>query len=118
MILGDFARADRELGELLPLLTGLDEIEGTVARARSTLWTEQEEQTLALASRAVELTAERDAREWEGPALSMLSAAYGMRGAEGDLDAAREIGDRALVAWVPGTRPIELAEFYHLHADT
>jgi tetratricopeptide (TPR) repeat protein len=48
----------------------------------------------------------------------MLSAAYGMRGAEGDLDAAREIGDRALVAWVPGTRPIELAEFYHLHADT
>ena len=116
--LEDFARAERELAEVIPSLSGDDEIEALIARARSSLWTEQTNQTMALAMRAVELVEERAAKELEGPALALLSAAYTMRGGDGDLDRALEIGDRALDGWVPGTRQLELAEHYHLHADT
>jgi hypothetical protein len=40
-----------------------------------------------------------------------------MRGEEGDLERAIEIEERALGMWVPGTRQMELAEQYHMHAD-
>ena len=115
--LEDYIRADRELAEIIPELDGLDEIEALLARGHSTLWTEQTDQTLAIAARAVELVAERGVRELEGPALSLLSQGHAMRGDEGDLDIALELGDRALDAWIPNTRPLELAEHYHLHAD-
>jgi class 3 adenylate cyclase/tetratricopeptide (TPR) repeat protein len=115
--LEDFARADRELTDVIPSLSGQDEIEALIARARSSLWTEQTEQTMALASRAVELVGARDARDLEGPALALLSAAYTMRGDEGDLEKAIELGDHALDVWVSGARDLELAEHYHLHAD-
>ena len=115
--LEDYPRADRELAEVIPTLDGVEEIEGLIARARSTLWTEQSEETIALGTRAVELAEERDVPELEGPALAVLSGAHGMRGEEGDLDAAKEIGARALKAWVPGARLLELSEHYHLLAD-
>jgi class 3 adenylate cyclase/tetratricopeptide (TPR) repeat protein len=116
--LEDFDRAEKELAEVIPSLSGEDEIEALIARARSSLWTEQTDQTMELASRAVELVGEQGAKELEGPAFALLSAAYTMRGGEGDLDRALEIGDRALDRWVPGARQLELAEHYHLHADT
>ncbi len=120
--LEDYARADRLLAEVLPELDGVDEIEGLLARGHSTLWTEQAEVTLALASRAVELSASLGAStpgvaELEGPALALLSQAHAMRGSDGDLDEALPLGDRALEAWVPGTRLGDLAEHYHLQAD-
>ncbi len=115
--LEDYARADRELADVIPELEGMDEIEGILARGHSTLWTEQAEETLALATRAVELVAERGARELEGPALALLAQGYAMRGEQGDLDAALTHGDRALEVWLPGTRLRELAEHYHLQAD-
>jgi class 3 adenylate cyclase/tetratricopeptide (TPR) repeat protein len=114
--LEDFARAERELGGVIPSLSGDDEIEALIARARSSLWTEQTDQTMALATRAVELVGGRAAKDLEAPALAILSAAYTMRGGDGDLDRALEIGDRALDGWMPGTRQLELAEHYHLHA--
>ena len=40
-----------------------------------------------------------------------------MRGDEGDLAKALELGDHALEIWPPGEQPIELAEHYHLQAD-
>ena len=116
--LEDFDRAERELGELIPSLSGEDRIEALIARARSSLWTEKTDQTMELATRAVELVASEGARELEGPALALLSGAYTMRGGEGDLDKAIELGDRALEVWVRGARDLELAEHYHLHADT
>jgi class 3 adenylate cyclase/tetratricopeptide (TPR) repeat protein len=116
--LEDFDRAEKELAEVISSLSGEDEIEALIARARSSLWTEQTDQTMELATRAVELVGERAAKELEGPALALLSAAYTMRGNDGDLDRALEIGDRALDSWIPGTRQLELAEHYHLHADT
>ena len=115
--LGDYARADRELAEVIPELAGVDEIEALLARAQSTLWTEQTEETMAIATRAVELVVERDARELEGPALALLAQGHGMRGEEGDLDRALAIGDRALDAWIPGTRLSDLAGHYHMQAN-
>jgi tetratricopeptide (TPR) repeat protein len=41
-----------------------------------------------------------------------------MRGGEGDLSEALELGDRALELWVPGTRPLSLRHHLHLHANT
>ena len=38
-----------------------------------------------------------------------MSAAHGMRGGEGDIDRALELGDRAIEVWVPGARPNDLA---------
>jgi len=115
--LEDYARADRELAEVLPELEGLDEIEALIARGHSTLWTEQTDETLAIAERVVALVAGSGVPELQGPALSLLSQGHAMRGDEGDLDAALELGDRALEVWIPGTRQSELAEHYHLHAD-
>jgi class 3 adenylate cyclase/tetratricopeptide (TPR) repeat protein len=115
--LEDYARADRELADLIPELDGVDEIEALLARARSTLWTEQTDETMALAERTVELVATRGPAELEPVALSLLSQAHGMRGDEGDLERAKELGDRALATWPSGKRPNELAQHYHLHAD-
>ena len=115
--LEDYARADRELAEVLPQLDGLDEIEGLLARGHATTWTEQTEETLTIAARAVRLVAERNAHELEGPALGLLSHGYGMRGAEGDLEQALKYGDRALEVWVPGTRLSKLAEQYHMQTN-
>jgi tetratricopeptide (TPR) repeat protein len=41
-----------------------------------------------------------------------------MRGDEGDLDLALELGDQALEQWVPGTYPFYLTHMLHLHANT
>ncbi|HEU4942793.1 MAG TPA: tetratricopeptide repeat protein, partial [Gaiellaceae bacterium] len=38
-------------------------------------------------------------------------------GGEGDMSRALELGDRALDLWVPGTRPLDLRQHLHLHAD-
>jgi class 3 adenylate cyclase/tetratricopeptide (TPR) repeat protein len=116
--LEQFKRAEGELAEVLPELTGIDEIEGLLARGRSTLWTEQADETLAIATRVVDLVAEHGDPELEGPALALLSQGYAMRGEGGDLERALEIGDRALEAWVAGTRPLALAEHYHMHGNT
>ena len=116
--LEEYARADEELAALIPELEGRDQIEALLARARSTFWTEQAEETIALGAarhRAGAPSRRQRARGtgarpcWAGP--------YAMRGEEGDLDRAIEFGERALEIWVPGTRQLELAEHYHMHAD-
>jgi class 3 adenylate cyclase/tetratricopeptide (TPR) repeat protein len=115
--LEDYARADRELAELLPDLEGDEEIEALIARGRSTFWTEQTAETLALAARAVALVESRGPDDLRGPAIAILAASSAMRGEEGDLDRAIELGERAIETWVPGARSLELAEHYHMHAD-
>ena len=72
--LEDYARADRELAEVIPQLDGVDEIEADAARGHSTLRTEQTEETLVIAARAVELVVERDARELEVPRACVARA--------------------------------------------
>jgi class 3 adenylate cyclase/tetratricopeptide (TPR) repeat protein len=114
----DFPRADRELAELIPELDGRDEVVALLGRARSTFWTEQTTETLALAERALERVRAIGATDLEAPALARLGATFGMRGEDGDLDRAFELGERALHQWSPGSSQLALAEHYHMHADT
>ena len=48
----------------------------------------------------------------------MEGQALAMRGADGDLDRAYELGERALELWVPDTRSLDLSHHLTLHADT
>ncbi|HUF58549.1 MAG TPA: AAA family ATPase [Actinomycetota bacterium] len=115
--LEDYARADVELAELLPELSGVEEIEALLARSRATLWTEKTAETFSLAGRAVELVRARGPAELEAVAVARLSQAHGMRGDEGDIDQAIDLGDRALRLWPGNDRLLELAEAYHMQAD-
>jgi tetratricopeptide (TPR) repeat protein len=113
--LEEYERAVTELGELLPELEGLDEVEAVLARGRAAEWTEQTDLALEMAERAIALAERLDARELLGPAYGRLSQAYAMRGDDGDLDRAKETGDRALEIWIPATRTDELAEHNVMH---
>ena len=113
----DYPRADEELRTLIPELEGEARVEAMVARARATFWTEQRDETIALATEALALSREVGSAELEPVALARLSGGFGMRGAPGDIDRAIEVGNEALAKWVPGTRVLELAEHSHMQAD-
>jgi tetratricopeptide (TPR) repeat protein len=116
--LGGYERASEELGALLPELEGSERLDALIARGHATLWTEQDTETLEAAVEARSL-AERLGDESAIPAvLAMESQALAMRGAEGDLARALEIGERSLELWVSGTRLFDRAQQLHLHADT
>ena len=66
------------------------------------------EQALALAEELVD-------EEAIPAALALLSQALQMRGAEGDLGRAIDLGDRALREWVPGARPVDRSEALYLY---
>jgi tetratricopeptide (TPR) repeat protein len=115
--LADYPRADAELGELIPELEGQERLDALIARANATLWTEQDEQTLAIAEEALPLAGEVGDETAVAAALAAKSQALAMRGGEGDLPRALELGDQALELWVPGTRPLSLRHHLHLHAN-
>jgi class 3 adenylate cyclase/tetratricopeptide (TPR) repeat protein len=112
--LGDFGRAAEELGELLPELTGQERLEALLARGRATHWTERDEETLEIAKQAVALATELGDQEALPAAVALQAQAHAMAG---DADPALELGERALVEWIPGTRPVDLTEHLHLHAN-
>ena len=112
--LQDYARADHELEELIPELEGEREIEAMLARARATTWTEKTDETFALAERAIELIRAQGPPGLEAVAMARLSEAHGMRGEEGDLERARELGDRASEIWPGSEQRLYLAEHYHM----
>jgi class 3 adenylate cyclase/tetratricopeptide (TPR) repeat protein len=113
----DFPRADEELKALIPVLEGEALVEALVARARATFWTEQTDETFAMATAALEGARALGSKELEPVALARLSGGYGMRGEPGDIDRAIELGNQALERWVPGTRVPDLAEHSHMQAD-
>ena len=113
----DYERAAHELAELLPVLDGQQRLDALIGRARATLWTERDAETLAIAQEALPLAEALGDDTAIPAALAIESQALAMRGAEGDLDRALELGDRALELWVPGARAYDLADHYHLHAD-
>jgi tetratricopeptide (TPR) repeat protein len=61
----------------------------------------------------MDLAERLEANEYLAPATSRLAAAHGMRGEEGDLDLALELGERTESIWIPGTRTVDLAEHHH-----
>ena len=115
--LEDFGRAARELAEVIPHLEGQAKVEGMIGRVRSTLWTEQTDQTMSGAELALQLARAGGFSELEAVALGLLGSAHGMRGDAGDLDTALRLTDQALQSWKPDTRQVELAELYHLCAN-
>jgi tetratricopeptide (TPR) repeat protein len=116
--LEEYEQAEKDLGELLPELDGLDEVEALLGRGRAAQWTEQTEVAIASAEQAIALAERVGSRELLAPAHGRLSQAVAMRGDAGDLDRATEIGDRALEMWIPRTRLDELAEHNVMHAHT
>jgi class 3 adenylate cyclase/tetratricopeptide (TPR) repeat protein len=115
--LEEYQRGAEELRDLLPELEGREELEALLAGGGAEMWTERNDQAMAMAERAVALAERLDDPELLPLAIARLSQAHGQRGEDGDLDRARELGDRALSTWVPGTRNAELAEHNVLQAD-
>jgi tetratricopeptide (TPR) repeat protein len=115
--LADYPQADVELRDLGPGLDGQQKLDAMIARTHATLWTEQDDETLAIAEQALPLAKELGDETGVAAALAAKSQALAMRGAEGDLEQALELGDRALDLWVPGTRPLSLRHHLHLHAN-
>jgi class 3 adenylate cyclase/tetratricopeptide (TPR) repeat protein len=114
---GAYARADKELTDLLPELEGREEVEGLLALALSVHWTEQTERARQVSDRAVTLARERALDDLEPIGLSLLGASHSMRGGPGDVDRALELGERALELWPAGEHQPELAHHYHIHAN-
>ncbi len=112
-----YERAAEELAELLPELAGPERLDALISRGHATLWTERDEETLAIAQEALPLARELGDQSAAAAALATESQALAMRGADGDLDRALELGDKALEVWVPGTRSFDLTQHLHLHAD-
>jgi class 3 adenylate cyclase/tetratricopeptide (TPR) repeat protein len=115
--LEDFERAAAGFAEVEPLLEGRDLAEALLAHGRAATWTEKTEESLALAERALALVDAEHHADLIGPATARVAVAHGMRADEGDIDRALVLGDLALDRWAPGTRTLELAEHYHMHAD-
>jgi class 3 adenylate cyclase/tetratricopeptide (TPR) repeat protein len=115
--LAEYPRGDAELDELIPELEGQEKLDAMIARAHATLWTERDAETLAIAEAALPLAKELGDESAVAAALAAKSQALAMRGAEGDVKEALELGDRALDLWVPGTRALSLRHHLHLHAN-
>lgn len=115
--LNDCARAVAEFSELIPLLEGEAQIEALLGHANASLWTEQTDQTMASAERALALARAGAFADLEAIALGLVGAAHGMRGEAGDLQQAVTLMNEALSNWAPETRKAELAELWHLSAD-
>jgi hypothetical protein len=92
--LEDYSRAKRELGELVPELTGRDLIEALIAQGHSTTWTEDSDATIEIAPREPSSSRRRPATtSCCRPPLALLSGGYGMRGEEGDLHRRSRTGE-------------------------
>ncbi len=116
--LADFPQGAVELTSLVPELDGQEKLDALIALGHATLWTERDADTLATAEAAGALARELGEETALPAVLAMESQALAMRGAEGDLERALELGERALELWVPGTRQEDLREHLYLHADT
>jgi class 3 adenylate cyclase/tetratricopeptide (TPR) repeat protein len=116
--LADYARATEELSALVPDLEGQEKLDALMGLAQAYVWTERDEEVLAAVGAAAALLAEVDDLTAAPAVMGLESQGLAMRGAEGDLERAFELGEQALVHWVPGARPLFLRQQLHLHANT
>jgi class 3 adenylate cyclase/tetratricopeptide (TPR) repeat protein len=114
---GEYARADKELTDLLPELEGREEVEGLFSLAMATHWTEQTERTLEVSERAVTLSRERGFADLEPIGLSLFAAGFAMRGERGDVARSLELGAQATALWPEGQRPAEFAHHLHIYGN-
>jgi class 3 adenylate cyclase/tetratricopeptide (TPR) repeat protein len=115
--LHDYRSAADELGALLPELDGAEKLDALIGLGIAVVWTERDAEAIAVAEEAVKLAEELGDETGIPAALGALSEGLAMRGGEGDLDRALELGDRALDLWVPGARELPQTHLLHLHAN-
>jgi class 3 adenylate cyclase/tetratricopeptide (TPR) repeat protein len=116
--LQDHERAYEVIVRLLPELEGEEKLEALLFLGHATIWTERDSEALATAAEALGLARKLGDDAAIAAALALESEGLAQRGAEGDLQRALELGDRALETWPPGARPFDLTNFLHLHANT
>jgi class 3 adenylate cyclase/tetratricopeptide (TPR) repeat protein len=114
---GEFARADKELTDLVPELDGREQVEALLSLGMATHWTEQTERTHEVAQRAVTLSRDEGLADLEPIALSLLAAAHAMRGEAGDVARSLELGAEASALWPEGQRLPEYAHHMHIYAN-
>jgi tetratricopeptide (TPR) repeat protein len=115
--IADYERAADELAALVPELEGQQKLDALIALGHAYVWTERDHDVLATVEAATALLAEVDDGS-AGPAVDALkSQALAMRGGEGDLAQAFDLGEQALERWIPGARPLSLRHQLQLHAN-
>ena len=114
----DYPQAAAEIEPLVAGLEGMEKLEALIWLGLATVWSERDADTMATAEQALALAEELAEPSSLAAAVALMSQGLAMRGAEGDLERADELGNRALELWVPDSRPYELANHLHLHADT
>jgi tetratricopeptide (TPR) repeat protein len=115
--LHDYDRASEELRALVPELDGPEKLDALIALGIAEVWTERDAEAIAVAEQALELAKELGDPSGIPAALAALSEGLAMRGEEGDLDQALELGERSLELWVPGARKMPHTHLLHLHAN-
>jgi len=103
--LGDLGAA-AALDKLLEEIEGLERLKVLLARAHTAHTAMDAATTVRMSQEAFDLAQSLSAEEFIGPALGLQSLASGMAG---NIDAAFELGERALAQWIPGTRRAERA---------
>ena len=116
--LDEHEAAAEELSAVIPELEGAQKLEALLGLGLAYVWSERDAETIATAEQAIALAGELDDDAGLAAALANKSEGLAMRGAEGDLEAALELGDRALRQWRPGAWPFELTNLLHLHSNT
>jgi class 3 adenylate cyclase len=115
--LGDHEAGAAEVEAVLPSLDGRDRALALLCLARAYHWTERTDETRVAAEGAAEAARDAGADDVVAPAYARLSQALAMRGEEGDLQRAIELGEEALAGWHAGAFVQDLAEHQHLLAD-
>src|SRR4051794_12719117 len=116
--LDEYAAAVEELSTLVSELSGKEKLDALVGLALAYLWTEHDAEEIETATEAVDLARELGDEAGLAAALAAHSEGLAMRGADGDLEQALELGNKALEVWVPGAHPFYLTHMLHLHANT
>jgi class 3 adenylate cyclase/tetratricopeptide (TPR) repeat protein len=112
--LGDYPAAVKDLGELMPQLTGRPRIEGLLGWTWATHWTSRTDETIAGAEEALHLAEALGDRELIPVATARMSQGLAMRGGPGDIDGANELGEAALRMWAVGSRPWDRLNHNHM----
>lgn len=105
------------LQALIPALDDGDLLDALLDFACCCHWTERTEEVLDASQRAFALARRLGREDRVAPALARMSQGLAMRGAEGDLGRAIELGEQALSTWAPDVRSGDLADHEHLLAD-
>jgi class 3 adenylate cyclase len=113
----DRSAATEEFATLIPELEGSQRLDALIWRGIAEVWLERDKESLVVAAEALELAEQVGDDAAKASALALYSQALAQRGAEGDLDAVIELGDRALEQWPAGSRLYEHANHLHLQSD-